>query len=218
MPPPQTAAVKLFYGVLWHERDAVPVNGRLAVGPHGVLLSSPGDEGADECELPFDQIEALELRPAETKGSRSKLTFELNDGRQILVESMVDKWIVADVLEGLFTHTLGEEQNRRFLVAVELRPACRSAARELLASGPPFDPTTTTLVSHDVFLLDDEALFLFETDENANLDHLVHPDFWDATGAWRNLMTGAVRLTEHAYSWSREASTPIRDLHAGLGF
>jgi hypothetical protein len=93
----------------------------------------------------------------------------------------------------------------RLLFAVELKPGSREAAMRLLQAGPPFDPAETALAAHDAFLLDDEAVFFFETDD---LDALAEQaqGFWESGTAWRELMTGKVRLAEHVYTWTRSTS------------
>jgi hypothetical protein len=93
----------------------------------------------------------------------------------------------------------------RLLFAVELKPGSREAALALLRAGPPFDPRETALAAHDAFLLDDEAVFFFETDDLEALAEQAH-GFWESGTAWRPLMTGNVRLAEHVYSWTRPTS------------
>jgi hypothetical protein len=93
----------------------------------------------------------------------------------------------------------------RLLFAVELKPGSREAAMGLLQAGPPFDPAETALAAHDAFLLDDEAVFFFETDDLDALGEQVQ-GFWEAGTAWRELMTGNVRVAEHAYTWTRSTS------------
>jgi hypothetical protein len=90
----------------------------------------------------------------------------------------------------------------RLLFAVELKPGTREAVLSLLQAGPLFDPAETALAAHDAFLLDDEAVFFFETDD---LDALAEQaqGFWESGTAWRELMTGNVRLAEHVYTWTR---------------
>jgi hypothetical protein len=93
----------------------------------------------------------------------------------------------------------------RLLFAVELKPGSRESALKLLQDGPPFDPAETALAAHDAFLLDDEAVFFFETDDLETLAKQAQ-GFWESGTAWRELMTGNVRLAEHLYSWTRPKS------------
>jgi hypothetical protein len=99
-----------------------------------------------------------------------------------------------------------ERGKERLLFAVELKPDSADAARKLLQAGPPFDPAETALAAHDAFLLDDEAVFFFETDDLEALAEQAK-GFWGSGTAWRELMTGRVRLADHVYSWTRPAST-----------
>jgi hypothetical protein len=93
----------------------------------------------------------------------------------------------------------------RLLFAVELKPGSRESALKLLQDGPPFDPAETALAAHDAFLLDEEAVFFFETDDLETLAKQAQ-EFWESGTAWRELMTGNVRLAEHVYTWTRSIS------------
>ena len=100
----------------------------------------------------------------------------------------------------------GVRGRERLLFTVELKPGSREAALELLRAGPPFDPEETALTAHDAFLLDDQAVFFFETDDLEALAEQVR-GFWESGAAWRELMTGNVRVAEHVYTWTRAEST-----------
>ena len=94
-----------------------------------------------------------------------------------------------------------------FVVVAPLRPAAREAARELLAQGPPFDPEGTALESHQVFLTDREAVFLFEGPDAKETVQKVtgDPGVWRAAARWRELLAGRPRIAESAYTWARSA-------------
>ncbi len=63
------------------------------------------------------------------------------------------------------------------------------------------------LARHNVFLLEHEALFLFETDSGSeNLEDLLRaPDLWRAASAWQELVAGPPQIAEDAFSWERRA-------------
>ena len=94
----------------------------------------------------------------------------------------------------------------RLLFTVELKSGSREAALRLLQAGPPFDSEKTALTAHDAFLLDDEAVFFFETDDLEALAEQVQ-GFWESGAAWRELMTGNVRIADHVYTWTRPTSS-----------
>jgi hypothetical protein len=103
------------------------------------------------------------------------------------------------------------------LVALTLKPGGRDRARELVSAGPPFDPSSTPLVTHDVFLLDDQVLFLFGLDPVEAGAQLAEPDFWRPLLAWSELVAGGARLAERVYAWQR-THHPEPEIHPGLGF
>ena len=213
--------MKVSYGVIWRESGGEQAEGRLAIGPHSIQLRATGDESLVERELPFDRIASAELRVQGTTEStetpKGRLALTSTDGREIQIESAADRWIVGDLVESLFVHSLTDGQvDRRILVALKLRPGSRERAHELLRAGPPFDPSRSALALLDVFLLEDEALFLFQTDGADDLVELVKPNFWQAAAGWRELMSGGVSLAEHVYSWARQPRAS-RELHPGLG-
>jgi hypothetical protein len=211
--------MKVAYGVVWRERGVEETPGRLAIGPHSITLSDLEDEHVVKRQLPFDEIAAVELRPSAGETQRPTIVFKVHGGAEIEIESPVDRWIVSDLAESAFVHGVGAGRGRQtILVSMKLRPGCGGAARELLRGGPPFDPSATSLSLHEAFLLEDEVLFLFETDALDELERVAQPDFWLSAAAWRDLVAGEVRLAQPAYSWIRDKPPSRRQWRAGLGF
>lgn len=208
--------MRVSYQATWREHDREPRTVRLSVGSASIVLSPVGEEQSGAHELPLDEIVAVEVRPAGEGKPSATLILKSGLGDVIELETPVERWIVADILERLFARELGARGTERLLVSVRLKPGMQAAARELLAVGPPFDPQGTALRLHEVFLLEDEALFLFETDAALAIESLVEPDLWGAVGAWRDLMVGDARLAESVYSWRRGEGAD--GLHIGLGY
>jgi len=208
--------VRATFGVTWKNRDGAARSARLSIERTEIVLTSL-DRAGGRRKVPFDELVAIEsVPPAEHAGDeRPTLVMKLRGGDEIELRSNVDRWIVADLLEGLFAHGLGG--TRRILVAARLKPGAREQAAMLLRSGPPFPPEATPLVLHEVYLLEDEVLFLFDVEEGVASDALRKPDFWAAAGAWRDLIDGEVRLAERVYRWSRERRA-VTDSRFGLGF
>lgn len=93
----------------------------------------------------------------------------------------------------------------RIVVVAPLKAGCRDAARLLIENGPPFDPGTTRLTAHEVFLTDREVVFLFEGENaRAAVEELVgDPGVWRAATAWRECLDGRPRLADETYAWTR---------------
>jgi hypothetical protein len=211
--------MRVSYHVIWGEGPRGPKAARLSIEPKSIVLETVGEEEIVVREVPLDELVAVELRPAASGPGRSaRLILKLDGGDAIELETPVERWIVADLLERLFAHVLGGGGGRqRVLLAVKLKPGMDEAVRELLRGGPPFDPQGTALTLHEVYLLEDEALFLFEIDAGVATESLVEPDFWAAAGVWRELIAGGARLAESVYSWRREEQA-AGGPHFGLGY
>jgi len=91
------------------------------------------------------------------------------------------------------------------VVVAPLREGARETARLLIESGPPFDPGSTALTRHQVFLTDREVVFVFEgVEARSAVEHLVgDPGVWKAATAWRECLAGRPRLAEETYTWTR---------------
>jgi hypothetical protein len=94
----------------------------------------------------------------------------------------------------------------RLVLVVPLADGAKDRARELLDQGPPFDPETTDLERHSVYLTDHEAVFVFETpgDEPPLELRAEDPALLGTAEAWRDLMAGRPRIAQPAFSWERE--------------
>jgi hypothetical protein len=107
-----------------------------------------------------------------------------------------------------------DHRERRVVVVLPLRAGAEARARELAASGPPFDPNELPLELHELLLSSSEAIFVFEAPSSAALDAVFAAlDVWAAAETWRDLVAGPPRIATVAYSWHR---TPHLDA-IGLG-
>jgi len=92
----------------------------------------------------------------------------------------------------------------RAVIVVPLRAGTRDQAAELLSGGPPFDPDTVGLERHQVYLSDEEAVFVFEAASRDAAEQLIGEGrFWAAASRWKEIVEGPPRLAEDAYSWVR---------------
>ena len=93
----------------------------------------------------------------------------------------------------------------RVAVVAPLRYGAYQDAKQLIESGPPFDPTQTPLVCHEVFLSDAEVVFVFEGPDvgDAVAQLAADPSVWRAAGAWADLLAGKPRIADQSYGWSR---------------
>jgi hypothetical protein len=132
--------------------------------------------------------------------------LERRAGGRLAVVSLEGLGIVHELAGRVAELTAGKAAVvSRFVVIVPLKEGTRERARLLLDEGPPFDPETTPLERHHVFLTEREAVFLFEGPKARSLvDRLVaDPGVWKAAVAWRRCLGGPPRLAEEAYAWVR---------------
>jgi hypothetical protein len=205
--------MKVAYGVRW--RDALgDVEGRLSVGPQSLRLMDLTGGRVPLREIPLDAISGLELTSINGWHDRPILVFQSSANGRVEVESAVGKWILGDVLDEMQWSTLDQAPVRhRVLISIKTKPECRERVAELLKEGPPFDPIPTPITRHDVFVLDDEVLFLFETDDRLEAEDSLL-DAWRWAESWRDLAVG-VRSAEQVFSWIRPAASEPVASHLG---
>jgi len=92
----------------------------------------------------------------------------------------------------------------RIVVIAPLRPDCEERARRLLETGPPFDPASLGLRSHDVYLAQEAVVFVFEGSEvERRVAEIVDdPAASGSFSAWGPLLDGAPTIARSAYHWA----------------
>jgi hypothetical protein len=75
--------------------------------------------------------------------------------------------------------------------------------REFVEKGPPFEPSTIGLKSHQVFVTDREAVFVFETEEGVKAFEriLAEPELWDVIASWEHCLSDELRIATAVYDW-----------------
>lgn len=201
--------MKLSYAVVWREASGPRHAGRLELGPTALGFKGTDPDGRLRVErLLYEDLSAVRVgRSAEDRlDGHPALVLERRAGGHISVVSLDGLGIVHELAGRVAELTAGKAAVvHRLVVVVPLRPGARERARLLLEEGPPFDPETTPLERHHVFLTEREAVFLFEGPQaSALVDALVgDPTVWKAAVAWRRCLGGSPRLAEEAYAWVR---------------
>jgi hypothetical protein len=207
--------VRASYAVVWREGLELAASGRLEVRPRSVAFTGADHGRVVERVVPLESLRAIRVgrQPRDRLDGRCSLVLEPRVGATIRVAGVAQPGIVSELAERLAGLWLGgEETPRRLLVALPLKEGALEKARELIASGPPFDPEEMGLERHRVFLLDDEVLFVFESGPSAQKleDALACPDLWRGASEWHDLVSGPPRVAEDAYAWESEPS-PVED-------
>ncbi len=191
------------YAIVWREDDRPSHAGKLELRARGLRLEGNGESW----ELPFEDIATLRVGrgPDDRLVGRPALVVERRNGRALRIATMAEVGTLAELVERIASFGVRESSSKRLLVVAPLRPGSRERVRALLQEGPPFDPESVSLVQHEVFLTDREALFLFEVNGGpADVGRLLgKPSVWKATAAWSKHLAGPPRVAEVVYAWRR---------------
>jgi hypothetical protein len=202
-----------------HERFAVVfrvdserATGALEVDHDRLLLRGGGAEHGLELEIPFSAL--VEVRIGRSPSER------LNGYPTIVLERTTLPAVHVAPLSALVLHELADllaslsdrPEGDVLVVWAPLKPGCLDRAGKLLAKGPPFDPASVRLSSHEVYLRETGAVFVFRgRDVRTRINKAVrHPTVWRAGLAWQRCFAAPPQIVElpevsldsdPAYSW-----------------
>jgi hypothetical protein len=198
------------YGVVWRE-DSLPLaTGKLELLTRTLRFEGIADGRATTREVAYDNLVAVRVgrAPSERLNGRPSLVVERRSGQPITIASVGQSGVVAELAERLASLQLGSAARRRTAFVLPLVDGAYDRAVELLRGGPPFDPATTALDRHEVFVTPSEVVFVFES--KLGLDALepllADPALWLSAAAWRDVLAGPPRIAEDAYSWERPSN------------
>lgn len=190
-----------------HERFAVVFQigsakaaGALDVEPDRLLLHGGAKDALLELEIPFSDLSEVRVgrRPSERLNGYATLTLERTTLPPVQVAplSMAMLSEIADLLVSLSNRATGDV----LTVRVPLKHGCLGRARKLLANGPPLDPASLGLSSHEVYLRDGEAVFVFRgSNVRARMSKAIRdPAIWRAGLAWRRCFAAPPQIVEIA--------------------
>lgn len=199
--------MKTSYGVVWQQAGSGIVAGRLELLPLGFRLIS-GEHETDGEEIHYEDLGAIRIgmQPDDELEGKPAVVIERRVGPSIRVAGVATRGLVSELARGLEAVALGGEMApMRLLVIVPLKEGKEAMARNLLRSGPPFDPSQAGLERHEAYVTANEAVFVFETLEGdaALRALLTSAPVWEAATAWRELIAGPHRIAEAVYSWEQ---------------
>ena len=198
------------YAVTWQEESGPTRSGKLELGPAAVILEGWEGDADAGVEIPYSELANVGLE--RESDSDFDLVLELQSGGEIKIAGLAEPEILG-ALSDAIAAARGAESLDRVLVIVPLQPGSAERAAEILTHGPPFDPETLGLDRHEVYLTDEEAVFVFETVSQATFDRLVSDaSLWAAAAAWNDLVAAPPRLAVDAYSWRRSRDDAAPDL------
>jgi hypothetical protein len=204
------------YPVLFRVSGGAATAGALIVTSERLLLEGGAGDDFATVGIPLGDIAGIhvERAPAERLNGHSVIVLERRHDERVEVAPL-GHGLLSEI-----SHLVGEllsgddHVDEQISVVVPLKPGCRSRAQELIAAGPPFDPAALGLRSHQVFLHEQQVVFVFAgADVRAKVERAMRaPTLWHAGLAWRNCIAGRPTLrapTDEVrgggvlvYSWS----------------
>jgi hypothetical protein len=189
------------FAVVFRE-GAAEASGRLDVEPDRLLLQGVSARGELTLEIPCSELRAVRVVQSlsERLNGYRTLVLERSNGPAIQIAPLGVAFVpeIVSLLSSL-TNPDGDA----LAVRVALKEDCLARARELLAKGPPLDPASLGLSSHDVYLREGEAVFVFRgSDVRARVSKaLAHPAVWSAGLAWQRCFASAPQIVDAADVW-----------------
>jgi hypothetical protein len=104
---------------------------------------------------------------------------------------------------------------KRVAIIVRLKKGSQGRASELIAAGPPFDLSQTSVVRHSVYLSASEVVFVFEGHEvewmvDDLLDGPFRPKIVSDFDRWRAIVDGPPRIARESFGWERDVGETAR--------
>jgi hypothetical protein len=201
------------YPVVFRVAPEVPVAGALVVHEDRLLLEGRYGEHRSELSVPYAEIAEVRIGRGhdERLNGNPVLLLERDAMQPIQIEPL--GFGLLHELAELLTSLALENANpgQRVAVIVPLNRAQLARARELMAQGPPFDPSLFGFTRHEVFLIGDDAIFLFTGPHvRAKLARMTSdPTLWQVGRAWRDCIAGRPRIAAVPEVVVRGSDRPI---------
>lgn len=190
------------YAVVF-QMDVRGATGALEIAPDHLLLH--GQSGGDTLDLKISYSDLTEIRvgraPDERLNGYPTLVLQHRSLPAIRVAPLGMALLpeITSLLSSLCQPADGDV----LCVLVPLKPDCFAHARKLLDQGPPLDPASLGLSSHEVYLREGEAIFVFRgSNVRAQIGKAIrNPAVWRAGLAWQRCFAAPPRIVEPAEVW-----------------
>jgi hypothetical protein len=210
----ERALAPIRYAVAFQAADQLPAAGALTITDEAIVLSGRCRGEPVEIRIPSGELASVRIarRSQDRLNGYATVALGCLSGEvRIAPFGIAMLHELADLLA-----SLSEQQavrGERVDVVVPLTRGSGQRVRELVLAGPPFDPGSHGLRRHDVFLGDQDVVFVFEGPQvRQSLERtLAEPSLWRAGLAWRGCIAGRPRFADPAvnsadgreliYSW-----------------
>jgi hypothetical protein len=197
------------YAVIWREPGGPAFAGELALARGSLRLDGSGPDGSlARMRIPYGDLAGVRIgrAPEERLNGLPCVILERHAGPPISIGAVSGTGTAFAVGQAL-AELISEQAATyaRSTIVVPIKPEKADRVRELIAQGPPFDPASTSLERHEVYLTDREVIFVFEGPDVQTLarELVKSPAAWRAAAAWRECISGRPVAAEPAYSWTR---------------
>jgi len=201
------------YAIAWQEPVGPLRSGKLELRAGGLRLEGRNGTGPVATLIPYDQLLDLRAAPGQERlGGRPTLVLGRRGAGDIRLASVGAPGVISEIVDQVGAMKTGAANTaERVAVVVPLRKGKRDKAERLLDQGPPFDPANMGLESHEVFLSDDEAVFVFDATPGFSIQKLLADSrVWSSAASWHDVIGGAPRIARPFFAW--EAVAPRDDL------
>jgi hypothetical protein len=203
------------YAVTWTESDHAPQSGKLELRAGGLSLEGVNGHSTESLFVPYEELDTIAIAPARERiGGRPTLVIGRPHADLLRIASVAQPGIVSELADRLVAFRLGRiGANNRVAVVVPIRKQKRDKVQELLDEGPPFEPEASGLERHQVFLTDNEVVFVFEAAPGFSLRQLLgDTSVLAGAAAWRDCLAGAPRVAKPFYSWAASDDGVTREI------
>jgi len=204
------------YAVAFREEGGVVAAGRLELADGRLLLV--GASGGQRRELSIAFAEVVDVHVGRLREERLNgypTIVLVRERGPAVVFSPIGAGFLHEIAELLVRLTATPAATDELVVVVPLRAGSLGRVRELLALGPPVDPSSLDLTSHQVYLREQSAIFVFSGPDVRNRVRraMRSPALWRAGLAWQDCIAGQPRIdanpdaaadAELAYHWQRD--------------
>jgi hypothetical protein len=194
------------YAVVWREPDASLATGKLVLEPDSLRFEGLARGRLVRRRLAYERLVGVRIgrEPAEKINGNPTIVLDRRSARSLFVEP-IGPGLLSEIA-GLVAELSSTWTDRLEQVAlvVPLRNGAIERARALIAEGPPFDPAEAGLQRHQVFLSEQEIVFVFDgVDVRETVRRLMRaPALRFAAAAWATCIAGPPRLAEPGYVWA----------------
>jgi hypothetical protein len=196
------------YAVTWRNGDSPIHSGKLELRAGGLSLEGMNGAGPVSLLIAYGELQGLRMAPgAERLDGRPTLVLGRRPGGDVRVASIGAPGVISELTDHITALRAGSALAAdRVAVVVPLRKGKREKAERLLEQGPPFNPERVGLERHEVFLTDNEALFIFYAASGFGLQRLLSDTkVWASAAAWHDVVAGPPRIAKPFFAWAAVA-------------